>query len=112
MTTRIVQPEEARAMPLTKMTRNGQVTLPAEARRKLRLAEGDYLEAEVVGASIVLTPKTLVDREQAWDDLMAIVERPKWRGPGPEPSEDETMEMIVDEIHDMRRENDEKSRSR
>jgi antitoxin MazE len=107
MTIRTKQPEEGRPMPLTKMTRNGQVTLPAEARRKLRLNEGDYLEAEVVGTSIVLTPKALVDREQAWDDLMQIVERPKWRGPGPEPSEDETMEMIVEEIHAMRRENDE-----
>lgn len=99
-------------MALMKVTRNGQVTLPAEARRKLRLDEGDYLEAEVVGTSIVLTPKAVVDREAAWDDLMAIVERPKWRGPGPEPSEDETMEMIVDEIHAMRRENAEKSGSR
>ena len=34
-------------MPLVKMTRNGQVTLPAEARKALRLKEGDYLEAEV-----------------------------------------------------------------
>jgi AbrB family looped-hinge helix DNA binding protein len=99
-------------MALTKLTRNGQVTLPAEARRKLRLAEGDYLEAEVVGDSVVLRPVSVVDREKAWDDLMAIVERPKWRGPGPEPSEDETMDMIVDEIHAMRRENAEKSRSR
>ena len=99
-------------MALMKLTRNGQVTLPTEARRKLRLDEGDYFEAEVVGTSIVLTPKAVVDREAAWDDLMAIVERPKWCGPGPEPSEEETMEMIVDEIHAMRRENAEKSRSR
>ena len=99
-------------MALTKLTRNGQVTLPAEARRKLRLEEGDYLEAEVVGDGVLLRPVSVVDREKAWDDLMAIVERPKWRGPGPEPSEDETMEMIVDEIHAMRRENDDKSRSR
>ena len=99
-------------MALTKLTRNGQVTLPAEARRKLRLEEGDYLEAEVVGDGVLLRPVSVVGREKAWDDLMAIVERPKWRGHGPEPSEEETMEMIVDEIHAMRRENDEKSRSR
>ena len=90
-------------MPLTKLTRNGQVTLPAEARRQLRLNEGDYLEAEVVGSSIVLTPKTLVDRSKAWDEVMAIVDTPKWRGPGPEPTEDELMEEVVEEIHAFRR---------
>ncbi len=38
---------------------------------------------------------------------MAIVNTPKWRGPGPEPSEDELMEMIVEQIHALRREQDE-----
>jgi AbrB family looped-hinge helix DNA binding protein len=99
-------------MALTKLTRNGQVTLPAEARRKLRLGEGDYLEAEVVGTSIVLTPKALVDREAAWQQVFDAMNSVEYVGPEPEPSEDETMEMIVDEIHAMRRENDEKSRSR
>jgi AbrB family looped-hinge helix DNA binding protein len=99
-------------MALTKLTRNGQVTLPAEARRKLRLAEGDYLEAEVVGTSIVLTPKALVDRETAWQQVFDAMNSVEYVGPEPEPSEDETMEMIVDEIHAMRRENADKSRSR
>lgn len=99
-------------MALMKVTRNGQVTLPAEARRKLRLDEGDYLEAEVVGTSIVLTPKAVVDREAAWQQVFDAMNSVEYVGPEPEPSEDETMEMIVDEIHAMRRENAEKSRSR
>jgi len=99
-------------MALTKLTRNGQVTLPAEARRKLRLGEGDYLEAEVVGTSIVLTPKALVDREAAWQQVFDAMNSVEYVGPEPEPSEDETMEMIVDEIHAMRRESADKSRSR
>lgn len=99
-------------MTLTKLTRNGQVTLPAETRRKLRLAEGDYLEAEVVGTSIVLTPKAVVDREAAWQQVFDAINSVEYVGPEPEPSEDETMDMIVDEIHAMRRENADKSRSR
>jgi AbrB family looped-hinge helix DNA binding protein len=99
-------------MALMKLTRNGQVTLPAEARRKLRLDEGDYLEAEVVGTSIVLTPKAVVDREAAWQQVFDAMNSVEYVGPEPEPSEDETMEMIVDEIHAMRRENADKSRSR
>ena len=99
-------------MALTKLTRNGQVTLPAEARRKLRLDEGDYLEAEVVGTSIVLTPKAVVDREAAWQQVFDAMNSVEYVGSEPEPSEDETMEMIVEEIHAMRRENADKSRSR
>jgi hypothetical protein len=29
---------------------------------------------------------------------------PKWQGPGPEPSEEEVMQMVVEEIKRMRRE--------
>ena len=99
-------------MALTKLTRNGQVTLPAETRRKLRLNEGDYLEAEVVGDGVLLRPVAVVDREAAWQQVFDAMNSVEYIGPEPEPAEDETMEMIVDEIHAMRRENADKSRSR
>ena len=83
------QPVREEPMPLVKMTRNGQVTLPAEARKALRLKEGDYLEAEVAEGEVRLKPVAVVDRTRAWDDLMAIISEPKWRGPAPEPSDDE-----------------------
>ena len=112
MTIRTKQPEGAGAVPLTKLTRNGQVTLPAEARRKLRLKEGDYLEAEVVGDGVLLRPVSVVDREAAWQQVFEAMNSVEYVGPEPELSEDETMDTIVDEIDAMRRENDEKSRSR
>ena len=99
-------------MPLTKVTRNGQVTLPARVRLALQVKEGDYLEAEVVDGAVRLKPVAVVDRAKAWDDLMTIVNRPKWVGPGPEPSEDELMETIVDEIHALRAEKDDQGRPR
>jgi AbrB family looped-hinge helix DNA binding protein len=79
-------------MALVKVLRGRQVTLPAEARKALRLKEGDYLEAQVVGESL---------------QLKAVIDRPKWVGPGPEPSEDELMATVVDELHAMRAERDE-----
>ena len=45
---------------------NGQITLPAAARRKAGLQEGDLLEAVVeADGSIRLVPKTAVDRKLA-----------------------------------------------
>ena len=99
-------------MPLTKVTRNGQVTLPVSVRQALQVKEGDYLEAEVVEGAVRLRPVAVVDRGKAWDDLMTIVNRPKWVGPGPEPSEDELMETIVDEIHAVRAAKDAQGGSR
>jgi AbrB family looped-hinge helix DNA binding protein len=53
-------------MALIKFTRSGQVTLPAEARRRLRLEEGDYMEVYVTEDSIILTPKVLIDKSQSY----------------------------------------------
>ena len=70
------------AVTLTKVTRNGQVTLPALARRALHVEEGDYIEVRVTDDSIVLTPKKLVDKSQAyfWS--------PSWQAAEREASED------------------------
>ncbi len=51
---------------LSKVTRNGQLTLPAEVRRELNIEEGDYVEIDIVDELIVLKPKKLVDSSQAY----------------------------------------------
>src|SRR5438105_12521530 len=86
-------------MVLVRMLRGGQVTLPAEARKALKLKEGDYLEAEIVAGEVRLKPVAVVDRNAAWNRVMAIVAEPKWRGPGPEPSDDELLDEVVEVIH-------------
>lgn len=90
-------------MALVKVLRTGQVTLPAPLRRRLKLDEGALLEAEEVEGGILLRPVAVVDRTKAWQELMAIVDRPKWRGPGPEPGEDELMEIAVEAVNEVRR---------
>ena len=67
---------------LTKVTRNGQMTLPAAARRALHIEEGDYIEVRVSQDSLILTPKKLVDKSQAyfWS--------PEWQAAEQEASED------------------------
>ncbi len=50
----------------TKVTRHGQITLPAPVRRKLGIEEGDFVEIRVVNDAAILMPKRLVDKSQAY----------------------------------------------
>ena len=51
---------------LTKVTRNGQITLPASVRRQTNIEEGDYIAVSVEGDRILLTPKRLIDKSQEY----------------------------------------------
>lgn len=42
-------------MKLIKVTRNYQITIPAEIRKSLDIREGEYLKAELQGNRIILT---------------------------------------------------------
>ncbi len=53
-------------MALTKVTRNGQVTIPMELRREVGIEEGDLIELRVAGDHIELVPKRLIDKSQAY----------------------------------------------
>jgi AbrB family looped-hinge helix DNA binding protein len=50
----------------SKVTRHGQVTLPASVRRKLGIEEGDLIEIMVDDDKAVLLPKKIVDKSQAY----------------------------------------------
>ncbi len=49
-------------MPLVRVKRKHQVTIPAKVRDELKLEEGDLLEVQVQGNCIVLTPQVVVER--------------------------------------------------
>ena len=51
---------------LLKLRKNAQLTLPAQIRKSAHLEEGDILDCEVRDGQIVLTPKKLVDKRDAW----------------------------------------------
>ena len=53
-------------MPLVRVTRNFQVSIPKPIREALRLEEGDLIEVEERDGEIVMTPKKLIDAGQAW----------------------------------------------
>jgi AbrB family looped-hinge helix DNA binding protein len=50
-------------MPIVKVTRNFQVTIPLEVREQLGIEKGDILEAVVQEKAVLFKPKVLFDRE-------------------------------------------------
>ena len=89
-------------MALVRMLRGGQVTLPVEARKALSLREGDYLDLEVEDGILKLTPVEVIDRAAADRRLDSILARVRYAGPQPAPSEDEVMDLVVEEIRAVR----------
>jgi AbrB family looped-hinge helix DNA binding protein len=95
-------------MTVVEVTEDGRVALPAEARRALGVARGGgYLEAEVTEeGAVVLRPAAGAGRREGRpsDRLRALLAPTRYAGPGPEPSQDELMEVVVEEIGAARRE--------
>ena len=62
---------------LIKVTRGGQVTIPAALRRAAGIEVGDYLEVQVVDDRLVLSPKQVIDKSQAyfWTEAWQAGER-------------------------------------
>lgn len=52
-------------MPVVKVIRNGQITLPKEFRDALSIDEGQILEAELEESRIILKPLAFVERGPA-----------------------------------------------
>ena len=50
----------------SKVTRHGQITLPAPVRKELGIEEGDLIEIEIVDDRAILMPKKLIDKSQAY----------------------------------------------
>lgn len=68
----------AKTPAILTLRRNGQITLPAEVRRRMHATEGDVFLAEVRDDDeIVLRKKSLVDASQAyfWTDQWQHGER-------------------------------------
>jgi len=53
-------------MSLSKVTRHGQITIPAGLRKQLGIEEGDLVELLVKEDHIVLMPKKLIDKSQVY----------------------------------------------
>ncbi|MBI3460428.1 AbrB/MazE/SpoVT family DNA-binding domain-containing protein [Candidatus Acetothermia bacterium] len=62
-------------MPLIKIIRHGQLTLPADFRKALDVKDGDYLEAELQEDCVVLKPAVILDRAEAIKRLHRLMDQ-------------------------------------
>jgi AbrB family looped-hinge helix DNA binding protein len=53
-------------MQITKISPKHQITIPREAFKKLNLEVGDFLEVDVKEEGLLLIPKKLISKDQAW----------------------------------------------
>jgi len=60
-------------MSFVKVLRGGQITMPKELREILEIKEGDILEVQMEKNKVVLKPKVLVDKNQAWERLNQVM---------------------------------------
>ena len=93
------------AATLVRIVRGGQITLPADFRKALKVEEGTYLEAEVVDGALNLRPVTLVNPAEAERRLEEILSRVKPQEREPQRSEDELLSEVADIIRQSRRTN-------
>ena len=87
-------------MPIVKIGRSRQITIPKKLFDALALKEGDYVEVERRGNRIILTPKLLLDREEAKAELFKLIDRIRKRNEDLKPEEVE--EIIAEALEEVR----------
>jgi AbrB family looped-hinge helix DNA binding protein len=53
-------------MPIVKVKRFSQVTIPADIRRRANIEQGDFVEMTYEAGKIVITPKRVTDKTIDW----------------------------------------------
>jgi len=90
-------------LPLVRVKEKFQVTIPTELREALHLTVGDMLEATVESDTIVLKPKAVVDRRQAWAQVERAMASVQDRAPNPKQSPQEQEEEIAEIVKEYRK---------
>jgi len=77
-----------------------QVTLPTEIRERLGLAVGDLLEVDVQDDQIVLRPQLVIDKAEAFKQFRVALQDAHEHNK--DLDDDEIIEDVINELHDMR----------
>jgi AbrB family looped-hinge helix DNA binding protein len=90
-------------MALLRILRAGQITLPADLRKQFNLTENDYVEAQAVADGILLKPVVVVEREKAWEKVMAALQKVKDKKPNSKQTPQEQEEEIAQWVKAFRK---------
>ena len=90
-------------MSLVRIRRLAQLTLPADVRRALNVAEGDYLEAKIVKDGVLLKPVAVVERKRTWQRLRQAAAQVRRRKPIPLDDNQTEEESIAADVKALRK---------
>jgi AbrB family looped-hinge helix DNA binding protein len=90
-------------VPLVRVKEKFQVTIPTELREALHLAVGDILEATIENETVVLKPKAVIDRKEAWNGVIEVLDRVHAKVPPSTKDPKEEEEEIAREIKAYRK---------
>lgn len=100
-------------MPIVKVGRSRQVTIPKRLFEELELKEGDYVEVERKGNRLILTPKEMIDRDRAKAELFALISRIRERNKDLSPEEVEAaLQEALEEVRAAHRAGERRPKSR
>jgi len=51
---------------VSKVARNGHFTIPAQVRKILHIKDGDFVKVNIKENQLIITPATVVDKDQAY----------------------------------------------
>lgn len=91
-------------MPLVKIQKKFQITIPASLRKHVPLGEGDVLEATARDGGILLKPQTVVDRNQVVGNLRKIFTEMSGKSPYKDMTDEEIMDEAIKTIAEVRAE--------
>jgi AbrB family looped-hinge helix DNA binding protein len=83
-------------MTLVKVREGGLLVVPDEARKELKVKDGDLLDLTVEDGALMLRPLARMDREEAWRRLRELQASVRYIGPEPRPSPEEEERWIFD----------------
>jgi len=52
-------------MPFARVLRKGQMTVPKKVRDILNVSEGDLVDFEISGSTVIMKPKVLVEKDES-----------------------------------------------
>ena len=53
-------------MAISKIVRNGQLTIPAQIRKILHIQDGDIVRFDVQNNQLIVTPVSVIDKDQGY----------------------------------------------